>query len=79
MTERDYLTESYKRYQIKVFVERFDKTSAWTVKVQVTDPDGADYPSFDDADNSFTQKDIAFASGLNDAHKMIDDSDATSV
>jgi hypothetical protein len=72
MSERRYNDETYKDHAIRVYAERYDDSSDWTIEVHVQAPDGSHLPPIRESDHPFPTLDIALASGSEIGRKVVD-------
>ena len=72
MSEQRYNDEMYKDHAIRVYAERYDSASDWTMEVHIQAPDGSHLPPIRDSDHSFPTLDIAFASGSEMGRRVVD-------
>lgn len=72
MSETHYKDEMYKKNAIRVSAERYDASSAWTIKVNIRDPNGSQLPTVHDRDLSYPTLEDAFAAGFEHGRKRVD-------
>lgn len=72
MLNRRYEDEIYKDHQIRIYAERIDAESAWTIEIHVQAPDGTHLPSIKDNDHSYTNLAIAFTTGSQMGRNLVD-------
>lgn len=72
MSEKRYNDEVYKDHAIRVYAERCDDLSSWTIEVHIQTPDGSHLPPVREGDHSFPTLAIAFASGSELGRNVVD-------
>ena len=72
MSNQRYDDETYKDYQIRIYAERVDATSAWTIEVHIQAPDGSHLPAIRDNDDSYDDLGVAFATGSQIGRDVVD-------
>ena len=72
MTEQRYDDEMYKEHAIRVYAQRHDSDSAWTIEVHIQNPDGSHLPPISDSDHSYSTLEAAFTTGSEIGRRVVD-------
>lgn len=72
MSNQRYEDETYRDHQIRIYAERSDAASTWTIEIRIQAPDGTHFPAIRDNDHTYSDLGIAFATGSQIGRDVVD-------